>query len=66
MVPKVGTKNEPSWHVIFTQWDKIISKGTIPQRTEVVFDSFLYGGFTTMAVINPPERKMAKFCPRSY
>ena len=28
--------------------------------TEVRFDSFLSGGFTTMAVINPPERKQAK------
>ena len=28
--------------------------------TEVRFDSFLSGGFTTMAVINPPERKLAK------
>ena len=25
-----------------------------------VFASFLSGRFTTMAVINPPERKMAK------
>ena len=24
------------------------------------FPSFLSGGFTTMAVINPPERKLAK------
>ena len=29
------------------------------QCTEVRFDSFLSGGFTTMAVINPPERKLA-------
>ena len=28
--------------------------------TEVRFASFLSGGFTTMAVINPSERKMAK------
>ena len=28
--------------------------------TEVRFASFLSGGFTTMAVINPPERKLAK------
>ena len=28
--------------------------------TEVHFSSFLYGGFTTMSVINPPERKLAK------
>ena len=28
--------------------------------TEVHFSSFLSGGFTTMAVINPPERKLAK------
>ena len=28
--------------------------------TEVCFASFFSGGFTTMAVINPPERKLAK------
>ena len=28
--------------------------------TEVRFVSFLFGGFTTMAVINPPENKLAK------
>ena len=27
---------------------------------EVRFASFLSGGFTTMAVINPPEKKLAK------
>ena len=30
------------------------------QRTEVPFASFLSVGFTAMAVINPPERKLAK------
>jgi hypothetical protein len=30
--------------------------------TEVRFASILSGGFTTMAVIGPPERKLAK-CP---
>ena len=34
--------------------------GRAVQCTEVLFDSFLSGGFTTMAVINPPERKLAK------
>ena len=28
--------------------------------TEVRFASFLSGGFTTMIVINPPEKKLAK------
>ena len=28
--------------------------------TEVRFASFFSGGFTTMIVINPPERKLAK------
>jgi hypothetical protein len=32
----------------------------IQQSNEVRFASFLSGGFTTMAVINPPERKLAK------
>ena len=31
-----------------------------PHSTEVQFVSFLSGGFTTMTVINPPERKLAK------
>ena len=30
------------------------------QCTEVRFACFLSGGFTNMAVINPPERKLAK------
>ena len=30
------------------------------QCTEVRFASLLSGGFNTMAVINPPERKLAK------
>ena len=29
--------------------------------TEVHFACFLSGGLTTMAVINPPERKLAKY-----
>ena len=29
------------------------------QYTEVRFASFLSGGFNTMAVINPPEKKLA-------
>jgi hypothetical protein len=29
-------------------------------RTEVSFASLLSGGFTYMAVINPPERKLPK------
>ena len=32
----------------------------LPQCTEVRFASFLSGGFTTMAVINSPEKKLAK------
>ena len=30
------------------------------QCTEVRFASFISGGFTTMAVINPPESKLDK------
>ena len=30
------------------------------QCTEVRFASFLSGGFTTMAVMNPPEKKLEK------
>ena len=35
-------------------------KEIIEQCTEVSFASFRSGGFTTMAVINPPEKKLAK------
>ena len=38
----------------------VANKGHSQYCTEVHFDSFLSGGFTTMAVINPPERKLAK------
>ena len=34
--------------------------GKLRHCTEVRFASFLSGGFTNMAVINPPERKVAK------
>ena len=40
------------------EWD---AKGTsINDCTEVRFASFLSGGFTTMALINPPEWELAK------
>ena len=32
----------------------------LPHFTDVRFASFLSGGFTTTAEINPPERKLAK------
>ena len=32
----------------------------VEQCTKVRFARFLSGGFTTMAVINPPKRKLAK------
>ena len=38
----------------------VLLKETLEYRTEVRFASFLSGGFTIMAVINPPERKLAK------
>ena len=34
--------------------------------TEVRFASFLSGGFTTVIVINPPERKLAKHTSIHY
>ena len=34
--------------------------GIPPHPAEVQFASFLSGEFTTMAVINPPERKLTK------
>ena len=37
-----------------------VRKLDVKQCTEVRFARLLSGGFTTMAVINPPERKLAK------
>ena len=39
--------------------ERIVERDTM-QCTEVRFTSFLSGVFTTMVVINPPERKLAK------
>ena len=36
------------------------SSGDPAHSTEVRFASFLSGGFTTMAVMNPPEKKLEK------
>ena len=36
------------------------TKSYLHHCTEVRFASFLSGGFTTMAVINPPEMKLTK------
>ena len=41
------------------KFDQIITPSSL-HFTEVRFASFLSGGFTNMAVINPPERKVAK------
>ena len=38
----------------------VLEQGSPACPTEVRFASFLSGGFTTMAVINPPERKLVK------
>ena len=32
----------------------------LTQCTEVCFASFFFGGFITVIVVNPPERKLAK------
>ena len=44
----------------FTLWLYLKKKIYLAQCTELRFASFLSGGFTTMAVINPPERKLTK------
>ena len=40
-------------------WSFLKHKSRDNQFTEVRFASLLSGGFTTMAVINPPEKKLA-------
>ena len=37
-----------------------IAKGKFGHATDVRFARFLSGGFTTMAIIKPPETKLAK------
>ena len=53
--------------LIYYDGNPILLKQDFPQgklssknRTEVRFCSFLSGEFTTMAVINPPEKKLLK------
>jgi hypothetical protein len=38
-----------------------LSMTPIWHRTEVRFASFLSSGFTAMAVMNPPEKKLEKY-----
>ena len=45
---------------LFCLIKKNIDIGKTLKGTEVCFASFLSGGFTTMAVINPPERKLTQ------
>ena len=56
-----SSKDKPrgasSWK---TFWEISTKENWPEQCTEVRFASFLSGGFTTMAVINPPERNLAK------
>ena len=49
----------PVWKVKYTVCQRITLFIMPTQCTEMRFSSFLSGGFT-MAVINPPERKLAK------
>ena len=50
-------KKNNAWNIT-----RLVDESFVPstQRTEVRLASFLSGGFTTMAVINPPEKKLAK------
>ena len=50
------------FHILWNYLRIILSSSLIDlnQYTEVRFASLLSGGFTTMAVINPPEKKLEK------
>ena len=49
------------WTLDYIKCSKILSaRSTAEQCTEVHFASFLSGGFTAVAVINPPEKKLVK------
>ena len=67
---KGGTLSRFFWSKnfkIFTYWytnncqnENILNSPTLVHCTEVRFASFLSGGFITVIVVNPPERKLAK------
>ena len=46
--------------VVVSNQDLHFLKKHFDHCTEVRFSSFFSGGFTTITVINPPERKLAK------
>ena len=50
----------PTTYVIFDVTIREMSGGLLHHCTEVCFASFLSGGFITVIVVNPPERKLAK------
>ena len=50
----------PGLNQIKIYWKNFQTKSYLHHCTEVRFASFLSGGFTTIAVINPPERKLSK------
>ena len=50
--------------IVYQSHPNIFQKDAcVRQSTEVRFASFFSGGFTTMAVINPPESNKAKRTP---
>ena len=46
--------------VVFALGKNLLFKSVLGHCTEVRFASLLSGGFSTMAVLNPPERKQSK------
>ena len=49
-----------TWTLLESVWNPSEVPYSSNQYTEVRFVSFLSGEFTTIAVINPPERKLEK------
>ena len=74
-LPYILTVNSSLFFLIYqksrqsTKW-YFVTKIFLTYCTEVRFASFLSGGFTTMAVMNPPEKKLEKrtyvHCVKSY
>ena len=50
----------PGLNQIKIYWKNFQTKSYLHHCTEVRFASFLSGGFTTMAVMNPPKKKLKK------
>ena len=56
--------NDRNFQILFRNYldlfESTVKSQAVHRSTELRYVSLLSGGFTTMAVINPPEKKLAK------